>query len=141
MKKIIIALSIVFANVCVFAQTKPAAKPAQPFVLNAKDSMLCKAWKVKVIERFNTKSEPSGTEKNDGLTFVLDQTSFVTIDGKTSTGKWVTDKAKTLITVTNDETKEIMKFRIKSLQSEELIVHYQDKELMTTVYTFVPSKK
>lgn len=134
MKKAISLLALVFCFSLGFSQT------AQPsFVLTAKDSAIAKAWKVKMYEQFGVESTPSGKTANDGITLMLDQTAFVTLDGVEKTGKWMTDKAKTTITFTSDAN-EVMKFRIVKYESELLTVKYQDKELITTVYVLVPKK-
>lgn len=136
MKKVISLFVFILCLSTIYSQTS-TTPPA--FVMTAKDSALAKAWKVKMYERFGIESTPAGKEANDGITLMLDQTAFVTLDGEAKTGTWVTDKAKTTITFTSD-TKEVMKFRITKYESEQIVMKYQDKELITTVYILVPKK-
>lgn len=139
MKKIISLSVFIFCLSVVYSQTSD-------FVLTAKDSALAKVWKVKQYERFGTvETDIPQKEANDGLTLMLDQTAFFTYDGVVRTGKWTTDKSKTTITVTEDTPaadgkKLVHTFRIVKGGSEELVVKYQDKELISTIYTLVPKK-
>lgn len=126
-----------------FAQSKPQVNSAKstPFPLTAKDSLLCKAWKLKSVEEFSVKNEPNEKQKNDGVTFMLDRTAFVTIEGNTKTGTWSTDAAKTRIMVNVDgEVKETIKLKIEKLEKEELILKYQDPELITSIYIYSAKK-
>lgn len=146
MKKIIF-LSFVCVSFYTFSQTAknpakkiPVAKTPQPFVVTSKDSMLCRAWKLASAEVFGVGKDPNEKQKNDGVTFHYDQTALLTIEGESHAGKWVTDRARTVITVTAEGSNEIVRLKIKKLEKQELIIQHQDKDLITTTYIYAPVK-
>ncbi len=147
MKKVISLLAFTMCLGFAYSQA-PAGKAPLPFVMTAKDSALAKAWKIKRYECFGEVYQEGNLPKkqaNDGLTLSLDQTAFFTYDGVLHTGKWVTDKTKTIITITDDAPdangkKVVNTLKILKGGSEELEIKYQDKDLITTLYTLVPKK-
>ncbi|MCC6690731.1 MAG: lipocalin family protein [Bacteroidia bacterium] len=132
----------------VLAQDKPSAKSGQPkqtskpnaVVMTAKDTLLCKAWKPISIERFHVANKPEGTEKDDGVTFVLEGTVFLTMEGVQKTGTWITDKSKKWITLTFEGGTQY-RFQIFNLTPTEFYYEYQDAELVRTKYKCEPAKK
>ena len=147
MKKRILLLLFICISVYGFSQTtktpttkSAAVKTPQPFVLTAKDSILCKTWKLATAEVFSVNKAPNEKQVNDALTFNYDQTASLIIEGDTYMGKWVSDKAKTLIIVTVNNTNEIVRLKIKKMDKAELIILHQDKDLITTTYTYNPAK-
>ena len=122
------------------ATSKPSAVPAVPARLTAKDTALCKAWKVSEIERFKVLNKPEGAEKDDGATFVLDGTAFLTMEGMQKTGTWTTDKTKKWISLNFDNGEKI-RLQLFTLTNDELLFEYQDKELVRTKYHCVPLNK
>ena len=140
MKKIIL-LSFIFISFYSLSQTitkTPVVKTPRPFVLTAKDSIICQDWKLRSAEVFGVSKEPNEQQKNDALSFHYDQTASFTIEGKAYTGKWVTDRAKTVITVTTESGIEYLK--IKKLDRSEITITHQDKDLITTTYNYAPVK-
>ncbi len=141
MKKSILLLLTVFTLQSAFyAQTKTATTP-KPIVLTAKDSMICKEWKVTGIEEFGVVSNPNEKQKNDGFSFLLDGTAFLTMDGVNKTGTWATDKAKTVISVKVEGDVWVHRFKIFSLTKDQLNVEFQSVELVRTKYNCQPKKK
>lgn len=153
MKKLLVlslCLCFCFAS---FAQTKPAtgAKPASgtkpaaakkpataaaPAAFGAKDTMLCKQWKVVQTEQFAVKHDPNDTQKNDAIAFMLDKTVIFTMEGKKYTGTWMTDKPKTWIHVTLDGSNEKMRFKLINLEKTKLAIEYRDKDEFYTIYYY-----
>ena len=139
MKKIvllILALSATFA----YAQPKLNAPAANP-PLTSKDSLLCKAWKTVSIEVFGTINTPNEKQAADGVTYMLDGTAFLTMDGVPKTGKWTFDRSKTYAIIEVDGTKEKFRFKVITLTKDQLFYEYQDPELIRTKYTCAPLKK
>jgi hypothetical protein len=149
-KQLATLLATLFLTTLIFAQqkseTKPAAKPANskqpaaPAPLTDKDTLLCKAWKASEIERFKVLNKPEEKEKNDGATFMLDGTAFLTMDGVQRTGTWTTDKTKKWISLIFDNGDKV-KLQIFTLSDNELVYEFQDKELVRTKYHCVQLKK
>jgi hypothetical protein len=155
MRKLLLpALLIISATA--FAQQKPAANTTKTTTSKpttaktqtvtagaAKDSMLCKPWKLSGVEEFSVKATPTEAQKNDAATFMLEtKIAFVTINGKQVTGTWELDKGKTWLTVTEDGTSQKWKYKIVKLAKDELVVEYQNPEdLIRTLYYFEPGKK
>lgn len=130
-----------------YAQQKPAAKTGTTNTTAtagaAKDSILCKPWKLTAVEEFAVKSSPTEAQKNDAATFMLEsKIAFVTLNGKQVTGTWELDKGKTWLTVTEDGTSNKWKYRIMKLAKDELVLEYQNPEdLIRTLYYFEPGKQ
>ena len=139
MKKFVLAFCTLVFVTSLFSQ-KPAIVKVKP-PLTAKDSLLCKAWKATSVERFGVISVPDATQKNDGVTFVLDGTAFITIEGVIKTGTWVTDKPKAYVIITVPGDKWSHRLKILNLTKDEFLFEYQDAELMRTKYTCKPIKK
>jgi hypothetical protein len=139
MKKLILLLLSLSATLA-YAQPK-SNSPVATLPLTAKDSLLCKAWKTISIEVFGTINTPNEKQAADGVTYMLDGTAFLTMDGVPKTGKWTFDRAKTYATIEIDDTKEKFRFKIITLTKDQLIYEYQDPELIRTKYTCAPLKK
>ena len=122
------------------ATTKTTTTPVKA-ALTAKDSILCKEWKVISIEEFSVSNPPNEMRKNDGFSFLLDGTAFLTIDGVNKTGTWTADKAKTVIVVKVDGDTWVHRFKIFELTKDKLFVEFQTVELVRTKYTCEPKKK
>ena len=130
-----------------YAQSKPpatktaASQPPIKATLTAKDSMICKEWKVTGIEEFSVSNSPNEAQKNDGFSFLLDGTAFLTMEGVNKTGTWTTDKAKTVITVKVEGDTWAHRFKIIELTKTKLFVEFQSVELVRTKYICEPKKK
>ncbi len=106
-----------------------------------KDSLLCRAWKLSSLEEFSTVNKPDEKQKNDGVTFLLDGTAFLIMEGVTKTGKWSFDKPKTNVTIEIADSKEKYRFKLISLTKDLLLYEYQNPELIRTKYSCLPLKK
>lgn len=141
MKKSFLILLIAAAFVpAINAQTKTSTTPTRP-ALTAKDSMICREWKVTGIEEFGVSNTPNDKQKNDGFSFMLDGTAFLTMDGVNKTGTWNTDKAKTVISVKVEGDTWLHRFKILELSKTKLFVEFQSVELVRTKYICEPKKK
>jgi hypothetical protein len=145
MKKSITAVLVLFSIVCHAQQKVPVAPGPKPgpltLSLTQKDSLICKAWKLTIVDVFGTVNKPGEKQKNDGITLILDGTAFLTMDGVARTGKWSFDKPKANLMIDVDGGKEKFRFRIITLTKDQLLYEYQDPELIKTKYTFEPLKK
>lgn len=115
---------------------KPASPSATQAAFNAKDSMLCKQWKVTQTEQFAVKHDLTDVNKNDAMAFMIDKTVIFTMEGKKYTGTWMTDKPKTWVHVTLDGTNEKLRFKIVTLEKTKLALEYRDKDEFYTIYYY-----
>lgn len=99
-------------------------------------------WKVKSYELFAVTYPPDTTVMFNGtMIFGGDGKFSVTNMGnKTRTGTWSADAKSTWITLTYDDNKEVVKLKVISCLSNEVVIQYQDKELMKTKFLLVPNK-
>lgn len=119
-------------------KTASSKTPSAP----AKDSALCKAWKLAAVEEFAVKGVPTEQQQKDAATFMADKTAFVTLNGKQMTGTWELDKPKAYITFTEDGTGAKTRFKLVKVNDTELVYEWQDPEtLIRTLYYFEPLKK
>lgn len=139
MKKVFLMF---FALSATLAYAQPKLKsPAASQPLTFKDSLLCKAWKLDSIEVFGTVNSPNEKQAADGVTYMLDGTAFLIMEGVAKTGKWSFDKPKTYATIEVDDTKEKFRFKVITLTKNKLLYEYQDAELIRTKYNCKPLKK
>jgi len=133
-----IIVTLVFSTTLIFAKQQDSKKPTP--LLTVKDSLLCKAWKMVSYELFSVVNKPEENQKNDGVTFMLDGTAFLTVDGVQKTGTWTSDKVTKWVTLIFDGG-EKYKIQVMELTNNHLLYEYQDKELMRTKFTCEPLKK
>ncbi len=145
MQKTICSVLLLISAMSIAQQKVPQTAVPRPGAIlsaaNQKDTLLCKAWTLSVVDVFGTVNKPSEKQKNDGVTFILDGTAFLTMDGVARTGKWSFDKPQSNVTIDVDGGKEKFRFKILNLTKDQLQYEYQDPELIKTKYTFVPLKK
>ena len=144
MKKLITLLTSHFLLLTFFSYSQaPAAKPKAAAVaaVNAKDSMLCQDWKLTGVDVFGVKKAPDVKLKNDGVNFSPDKSATLIIEGKTFTGTYAINKPKTIITFTDNVSKEIMTFNIIALEKNDMTLFYKDKDWTKWTFFYNPAKK
>ncbi len=139
MKKVVAVFAVVCSALMYAQSGAKSAAAIQP--LSGKDSLLCRAWKLDSIEVFGTINRPTEKQAADGVTYMLDGTAFLTMEGVAKTGKWSFDKAKIYATIEVDDTKEKFRFKVITLTKSKLLYEYQDAELIRTKYNCKPLKK
>lgn len=143
MKHLVLASALLLSAITVSAQQKKTSPPAKTQAASAaKDSALCKAWKLVAVEEFSVKGAPTEQQQNDGATFTPGKVAFITLNGKQMTGTWELDKAKTYITFMEDGTGNKTRLKLVKVNDKEMVYEWQDPEtLIRTLFYFEPLKK
>ncbi len=128
-----IVIAIAFSS-AVFSQAKTSAVKAtkQLPAFTKKDSMLCKSWKLVALEEFGVSNPPPAEQSKDNFEFNLDKTATIIFLGKTMTGNWYTDKAKTYIYFTDLSNNQKWMFKWFEVTQKELKIEYQHPDLIRT---------
>ncbi|MGL5891962.1 MAG: lipocalin family protein [Bacteroidia bacterium] len=116
----------VAASTPVLAQQPQATK--QPAPASAKVKALYGTWTFIGSETFSMPQDPNDAQKNDVLTLNADGTFKFILDGTEHTGKWTSDAAATLITLTDGTSNQVFKLKVLEKTAKRLKVDYRDKD-------------
>jgi len=130
MKLVFVLISLVLMATPGIAQN--ASKPS----FSAKDSLLCREWKIKSYTRFGLEHLPDEKQKNDNIVFTKDMKVKMIRDGISQSGTWSTDKYKTYINMVLGESNEKLMYKLMSVNDKELVFEYQEPSLIRTIYNY-----
>jgi hypothetical protein len=89
------------------------------------DNLICKEWLLKFYEEDGDKYPPSTEHKNDVMIFFKDKTvKSVEVDKKQS-GIWKFDGVMKILTIVDNDTKEVIKLNVIKLTPTELVIDYK----------------
>src|SRR5579862_2559829 len=94
---------------------------------------LVKTWYFASQESFGMQSKPDSTQKHDMIIFKSDGTYQMTVDGQSSTGKWIVGESSHFLTFTDDKSKQARNVKISGLIKDQMILKWQAPDL-TSVF-------
>ncbi len=114
----------------VVSTTMLAQQPTtkQPAQASAKVKALYGTWTFIGSETFSMPQDPNDAQKTDVLVLNADGTFTFKMDGTEHKGKWMSDAAASLITLTDETTNEVFKLRVLEKTAKRLKVDYRDKD-------------
>jgi hypothetical protein len=144
MKKNLILSLCLIVSIGAFAQQKKTTTKtvahSKPTMSPERLKMLCKPWKLDTVENFGVPKAATAKQQNDGVTFMVDSTLFLTMDGVAKTGKWSVGWSPKIINTVTGDTKDKMMFTIMSLSDNYMELEYQTPDLIRTHYYYSAKK-
>ena len=92
------------------------------------DSLLCKEWKLTFYEEAGEKFSPAPDQKDSKMIFYFDHKVKSIEPDNIQNGVWQYNTKSKVLTITDNQTKEVATMKISKLTSEECILEYKDRD-------------